>query len=54
MRRRSINEKMDDNRTGSFGFFCLPLEGFLPHALGVPLSLNYAYVLHLNDCDKYT
>ena len=40
MKRRSLHEKMDDNCTGSFGFFGLPSEGFLPHALGVPLYLK--------------
>ena len=40
MRRRGLYEKMDDNRTGSFGFFGLSSEGFLPHALGVPLYLK--------------
>ena len=39
MRRRSSHEKeMDDNHAGSFGFFGLPSEGFLPHALGMPLK----------------
>ena len=40
MRRRSLDEKMDDNCTGSFDVFGLPSEGFLPHALGVPLYLK--------------
>ena len=36
---------MDDNRAGSFSSFCLPSEGFLADALGVPLYLKLCICL---------
>ena len=53
-RKRSSDEKMDDNCTGSFSFFGLPSsECFYPMRWACHFISNDAYVFHSNDCDKY-